>query len=278
MAEPARDPGPFGWRRFRKSAAGMWGRPSGCQRGSLLVRTKSGEMKLAGTREWRVGIGESCGTGYSFREIRLAVFVAGAFFVVVIAPAAELWVASDGDDSAPGDISSPLATLEAARDRLRDDSQAGGTVWIRGGTYRLAETLVLDRRDAATKYAAWQDEEVVISGAERLRGEWLQVEVPEWWQGLANRGAGGVRRSAFCFWRQCRTVAGEDAGLPPVGCKTARGAVSKAPRDRRAPPILAGGVPRTDWGLFRCRNSRDRKVSLVDEPPAGRGIESGNRF
>src|SRR5262245_63706428 len=48
------------------------------------------------------------------------------------ASAAEYYVAPTGNDSNPGTMTSPFATIQ----RGHDVAAAGDTVWIRGGTYR----------------------------------------------------------------------------------------------------------------------------------------------
>jgi hypothetical protein len=88
----------------------------------------------------------------------------------------EVFVAPNGDDSAAGTVDQPVSTLAKARDLLRADGEAGGTIWLRGGTYRLAETLVLDGRDAGVIFQAWQNETPVLSGAAELPDEWRRSE------------------------------------------------------------------------------------------------------
>jgi hypothetical protein len=59
------------------------------------------------------------------------VFILGAPLAARSASAAEYYVAPDGNDSNPGTMTSPFATLQ----RGHDVAAAGDTVWIRGGTY-----------------------------------------------------------------------------------------------------------------------------------------------
>ncbi|MGC9320129.1 MAG: hypothetical protein ACP5KN_19005, partial [Armatimonadota bacterium] len=91
-----------------------------------------------------------------------------------------LYVSVDGDDAATGAAEAPLATLEGARDRIRALREAGELagpveVLIRGGTYRLRETFVLEPQDSGTAeapvtYAAYPGEEPVISGGRPVTG------------------------------------------------------------------------------------------------------------
>jgi parallel beta-helix repeat protein len=82
----------------------------------------------------------------------------------------------------------PFATLERARNAIRElKQQQGGvlkqpvTVFIRGGTYFLAQPLLFNFEDSGTQkcritYTAYENEKPVISGGQRLRG-WQQVVI-----------------------------------------------------------------------------------------------------
>ena len=62
-------------------------------------------------------------------------------------------VAPDGNDAASGSEAAPLATLEAARDRIRalDPVPEGGVVvWIHGGVYERGTTFELEGKDSGT--------------------------------------------------------------------------------------------------------------------------------
>lgn len=96
-----------------------------------------------------------------------------------LCPAAELYVAPDGNDTNPGTRAAPLKTLEAASDAVRklkseQPQLAGGaTVWLRGGVYRIRKTFELDERDSGTKdapivYRACENERVCLSGGREL--------------------------------------------------------------------------------------------------------------
>ena len=116
------------------------------------------------------------------------------------AGAAELFVAPNGSDDAPGTAQQPFATLARARDAVRAKIAAGLdadlTVRMGGGTYRLDAPLVLGPEDSPgphqVTYAAAPGEKVVISGGRVVAG-WKRAEngcwtaeVPEvrqgkWW-------------------------------------------------------------------------------------------------
>jgi len=103
------------------------------------------------------------------------------------AAALMLYVARDGNDAWGGRLATPngaadgpLATLTAARDRVRDLKgkgmlPAGATVRIRGGTYVLDQPLAFDSRDSGAPgapiiYSAYPGEKVIITGGRRITG------------------------------------------------------------------------------------------------------------
>ena len=103
-------------------------------------------------------------------------------------PHGDLCVAPNGNDSNPGTVESPLATIAHARDVLRPRIAAGlnadVTVLIRGGTYRLEQPLVFGPEDSGTEhhsitYAAWPGEKVVLSGGRTISG-WRQGQGHVW--------------------------------------------------------------------------------------------------
>lgn len=90
---------------------------------------------------------------------------------------AEYWVSPKGSDAGWGDRARPFRTLERARDAVRhDDRRLRCDIFVnlRGGDYRLAQTLVLDWRDSGMNghdvvYRAAPGERPVISGAIPVR-------------------------------------------------------------------------------------------------------------
>lgn len=88
------------------------------------------------------------------------------------------WVATDGSDSAAGDVSAPFQTIEHARDVIRASKDRGSCIMnvnIKGGTYRLTSPLTFTSADSGAEeapvvYQAASGETVVISGAEQVVG------------------------------------------------------------------------------------------------------------
>ncbi|WP_194420586.1 right-handed parallel beta-helix repeat-containing protein [Microbacterium abyssi] len=88
-----------------------------------------------------------------------------------------VYVAEDGDDANDGSLDAPLATIAAARDVLagRTSAEAPGTVWVRGGTYVLDDTIALTGADNSwVTYSAYRGEDVDITGAHELPADGWQ--------------------------------------------------------------------------------------------------------
>ncbi|WP_372394277.1 right-handed parallel beta-helix repeat-containing protein [Azospirillum sp. HJ39] len=86
------------------------------------------------------------------------------------------YVSTQGKDSWSGRLAAPnadgtdgpFASLEKARDAMR--SSDADSTYIRGGTYRLDETLTLDSRDDGHGFLAYKGETPVLSGGQRVTG------------------------------------------------------------------------------------------------------------
>jgi parallel beta-helix repeat protein len=115
--------------------------------------------------------------------------------------AVELYVAPSGSDKAPGTREQPLATLQGARDLLREMRAAGKlagpvTVYLRGGVYPQAQTLKLEAQDSGTAEApvtirAYENERPVLVGAKAITG-WGPGEGQILKADLAAQGLKGV--------------------------------------------------------------------------------------
>ncbi len=107
---------------------------------------------------------------------------------LALAADSNFWVSPRGDDRNPGTEAAPFRTLsrvrDAARERLRQKPLANDLViTLRGGTYRLSETLTLDDRDAGRDGwdVVWRSaphETAVISGAIPVTGWTRQPNTP----------------------------------------------------------------------------------------------------
>lgn len=107
-------------------------------------------------------------------------------------PSADFYVSPSGNDSWSGRLpepnsdgtDGPFATLLQARDAVRADREIRERdyrVLIRGGTYRLAKTLVFSPADSSAEhtvtYAAWPGEKPVLSSGVPVRN-WQKPATP----------------------------------------------------------------------------------------------------
>ncbi len=94
---------------------------------------------------------------------------------------ATYYVAPDGNDANPGTITSPLRTLQRARDVVRtvNATMTGDiTVYLRGGSYPVSSTIEFGPGDSGTNghrisYAAYPNETPILEGGVQVTG-WTQ--------------------------------------------------------------------------------------------------------
>lgn len=107
-------------------------------------------------------------------------------------------VAVDGSDEHPGTLDKPLATINAARARVRAAIDAGlrgpVTVLVHGGRYELDAPLVFAAEDSGTTqyavtYKAFVGETPVISGGRIVKG-WQKSAANRWTTRLPQVAAG----------------------------------------------------------------------------------------
>lgn len=97
----------------------------------------------------------------------------------------EIYVSPNGNDSASGDYSNPIASLQRAAELAR--TRAGEvpvTIFLSGGNYRLTEPLELGINDGGTAEAlvhwkAMPGEKPIISGGISVR-KWKQEDDGSW--------------------------------------------------------------------------------------------------
>ena len=93
----------------------------------------------------------------------------------------DFFVSTGGSDTNPGTQTQPFATLQRARNAIRELKKssnlpkAGVTVWIKAGTYYVNEPLTLSNEDSGTKstpivYRGNVGEEVRIVGGRQVKG------------------------------------------------------------------------------------------------------------
>lgn len=120
---------------------------------------------------------------------KILAIILSAIMLFALVPSAALaesgnkgvvYVAPNGNDSADGSIEHPLATIKAARDKVRQLKQSGKytggyTVYLRGGEYNMTHGVEFTKEDSGTKeapvtYRAYKDETVTIIGGVSVKG------------------------------------------------------------------------------------------------------------
>lgn len=98
-----------------------------------------------------------------------------------VAARADVYVSPDGSDDNPGTKRKPFATLERARDAVREIKRAGAiprdglTVWLRGGDYCRTQSLQLTAEDSGAPGApivwrSYRNERARLLGGRVIKG------------------------------------------------------------------------------------------------------------
>jgi len=93
----------------------------------------------------------------------------------------EFTIAPNGNDNNPGTKDQPFASLERARDAVRQLTQSGHfpsggvNIWLRGGVYTLSQPLKLSAQDsgklgASVVYRAYDQEKPILTGGRTITG------------------------------------------------------------------------------------------------------------
>lgn len=96
----------------------------------------------------------------------------------------EVYVSPKGKSEARGSKNSPFATMEQARDYIRDLRKKGNNqyvvVYMREGVYSLEKTFLLEPADSCITFKSYKKEIPIISGGKTITG-WhlLQDDSPE---------------------------------------------------------------------------------------------------
>ena len=100
----------------------------------------------------------------------------------------EFYIAPNGSDDGPGTLAEPFATLERAKEAIAQKVAAGLntnlTVFLRGGTYELEQSLVLGPKVSGTDqnsitWTAYPGEIPVVSGGRHISG-WAKGDGDLW--------------------------------------------------------------------------------------------------
>ena len=134
--------------------------------------------------------------------MKLAICLLSSLALALPAHAMDLFVGPGGDDTNPGTKAKPLASLEAARDRLRQVGAGKHTIILDEGTYRRTVSFALDHRDSGLTIRGEPGARLlggrIITGwtpstdrrlPERARGKVVEVKLSD--------GLGTLRRRGF---------------------------------------------------------------------------------
>ena len=140
---------------------------------------------------------------------------------------ASFYVSPQGSDSNSGSFSSPFATVDRARQAVRavNASMSGDiNVYLRGGTYALAQPLSFAAADSGTNghtvfYQAYPGETPILSGGRAITGWTLWDSAKNIWRAPAS----GLQTRQL-YVNGVRAVrARSTGGLPPGTTKTSSG-------------------------------------------------------
>ena len=82
-----------------------------------------------------------------------------------------------GSDAGPGTLGAPFRTVHRAIQATRSHGPTvPRTVWLRGGTHYLGQTVVLSRGDSNLTIAAYGGESPVVSGGRLLAPRWTEPD------------------------------------------------------------------------------------------------------
>lgn len=179
-------------------------------------------------------------------------------------------VAPSGDDSWPGSLERPFATLERARSAARSGD---AVVRLRGGTHVLTQPFELTEEDSGTVYEAYEGEPAVVSGGRRITG-WRERD------GVWVAEVGDLEtRQLYVDGRRAARAA--IPGLPGEASATPTGYVtgSAEPRGWQDVEFVYRGVyPWTEarLGVAGVAADGDTTVITMAQPGFGRAVELYN--
>ncbi|MBI2676600.1 MAG: right-handed parallel beta-helix repeat-containing protein [Candidatus Yanofskybacteria bacterium] len=165
------------------------------------------------------------------------------------------YVSPSGNDANAGTSgSAPFRTIEKARDVVRANNTNMAqdiTVYLRGGTYELSQTLVFNQNDSGTNgrniiYKNYPGEKPVVSGGRVVTG-WVQ-DGDKW---RASIGAGLQARQLYV--NGIRATRARSEGALPGGAKTSTGFTTSDMSMQNWGNIQdIELVSKAQWKLFRC--------------------------
>lgn len=187
----------------------------------------------------------------------------------------DFYVAPDGKDTNPGSQDKPFATVEKARNAVREKIAAGLkkslTVLIRGGVYARTETLAFGHEDSGTdeysiSYAAYPGEKVVLSGGRTIKG-WTKGKGEIWTTEIPEVKAGKWRfRQLFVNGQRAIRARTPNIDDPTPWWKIQTSTIKPHPNNDNATPVtLSVAHPIQAW-----KNDSDLEFIYLNNNDASR--------
>ena len=161
--------------------------------GSVLAMSPGASFAVTGPAVGNatLTVGQSYTNTYLETLVTLRTNATSVYLTVISLP--EFHVSPLGDDTNPGTVSRPFATIQRAQLAVRDlratqfGSQQEVDVVLHAGTYWQTNTLTFTDADSGSQgapvvYRNAPGEEVSISGGRRISGPWTQSPGKPYWQ------------------------------------------------------------------------------------------------
>lgn len=177
----------------------------------------------------------------------------------------EYWVSTTGSDANAGTKEKPFATPQRAREAVREAisvglPDGGATVWLRGGVYRMDNTLELNGKDSGTAgapvvYRSAPGEEVRLVGGQQLpSGAFKPVADPDVLKSLDPSAHGQIWQASL-----------KAVGITDYGQLTRRGGIERS----TLPAALELFFNDRPMPLARWPNRGWTRIAAVADGPQG---------
>jgi hypothetical protein len=190
-------------------------------------------------------------------KLAITQILVSAMALVTSAHAIDIFMAPGGNDTNPGTATKPFATLERARDAIRELKHAGPlkepvTVRLAGGIYPLSHEVRFGPEDSGTAacpitYAAAGADPVVLDGGRRIQG-WKKHDTRLWVTNLPEVASGQWKfRQLYVNGRQCvRARIPNEGFLRVAGCPEGTPKTADYHKDCQTFRFKQGDI-RADW-------------------------------